>query len=660
MTVFLIGLWGCSSSPIAPVDEAVQPPAALGRGATVVVGAEGENPIALGAVVRVTHESAIVMAAVRGDVPPPFRVKLPGDTPVAARILARGEGVLLLAVPRAGRDLRPLELAPDAPSPLAEARFLSPRSAGRAPVPCAIAADPPAGSARVAGVAWLAGAPPMSDDDERPPEARAADAEGGLVFDRQGRLLGLVGPPDKGAPRLLVSSSVALRLQESILSVPGADLLRPDDTLLCYSVKVESLSDLPRLGDEETSGPMLVLEVRVADELVGRIEVTPGRPRADVLVSARAIGPLSLQLTALDRNLAQGETRAELSKPASFFAIVPRLEAQLELDPEVLARYTGPVARGGTVRARLAFEPVDPDREGGLRHTPLLPTAVSPGRPVETVLDLPGGRATEFFTITDSASEDVIALLYRRRLGGRVAFTIFAPGYESDLVSIVAKDRGPHLAVATGRLLKGRVIARLRQLSGDAAVPCEVLVAARSDASEVVGPLFRLVNREAAKAGTAFMDSDAFVEEVAEALEKTGLPHEALCRALLDELGGRVQVSRRLAFCLLERHFIPPRALLEEAFAAGGGAGAAAHDAGLILAELDPREPKVRPVLRHACADFDPYVRARAVRAASRGGDPAFMEEIAALCEKDTAPIVERAVAAAKLNAALLRQAEKH
>ncbi len=618
-------LVGCSSSE-KPKDEAVQPPAALGRGLAVVTGVDTDAPIALGAVVRVTHEQAVVLAAVRADSPAPFRVRLPGDAPAPAKVLAREDGVLLLAVPRSGRDIRPLELAPDPPSPLARARYLAPRPPGaRPPVLCAIAADPPAGVTRAAGLAWLAGAPPATDDDDRGPEARAEQAEGGVVFDRQGRLLGILGPPDKGLPRLHVAAPLALKLESAILSVPGADLVRPDDTTLAWSIGVESLGELPRLGDEESSGPMIVLEVRVANELVGRIEVTPGRPRAPVLVTARAPGPVSIQLAALDRSLAQGETRAELSRPATAFAILPRMDATLELDPDVLARYGGPRERRGSVRARLAFEPVDPDRAGGLRRTPLLPAAIAPGRPAESVLDLAAGRATEFFTITDSTSEDVVALLYRRRVDARVELAVFAPNYESDLVALSVKERGPHVALASGRLLKGRVVARLRQLSGESSVPCEVLIAPRNDASGIVGPLFRLVNREAAKPGTAFMDSDLFVEEVAEALAKVGLPAGAIERALLDELGGRVQVARRLAFCLLERHFIPSRALLEEAFAAGGGASGASQDAGLILAELDPREPRVRPVIRRACGDTDPYVRARAVRSASRGGDAGFM-----------------------------------
>jgi hypothetical protein len=396
---------------------------------------------------------------------------------------------------------------------------------------------------------------------------------------------------------------------------------------------------------------MLAIELRLAGEVAGRIEVGPARPSVESLIVARGERPLSVRLVALDRSLAQGETRVELSREATFPAVEPSLDVALELDPRQLARYAG-TARSQLARLHLDIAALDPDRAGGSRRTPALAATLPLGRPREGVLDLAGGQASEFLAVADPVGEPVVAFLYRRTLGGGAALQAFAPGWEGDLLAVAAGPRGPRVAVATGRLPRGRTFLRVRQTSGQEPVPYEVLVASRSDGSAVVDPLFRLVSREAAKEGGAFMDSDAFVEDVAEALEKTGLTHEALCRSLLDELGGRIAVARRLAFALLERHFIPSRELLGAAFAAGGAAG---QDAGLVLAELDPREPSVRPVLRRACADDDPYVRARAVRAAARSGDPAFAEEVAGLVAADAAPIVQRAASAARLSALLLR-----
>ena len=660
MTVLAALASGCSSSEQLLPDDVILPPSALVHGTATVLGADSDLPLALGAVLRVTYEQAIVLAAVAPGEAGPFRIQLPGDAPVPAHILGRVEGdreggLVLLSFLRSGRDLRPLELAPDPPAPLGQALLLparAPRLTG--PRPCTFAADPPA-KARSPGLAWLASAPVLDDDDDRSLEERAASAQGGLVLDRQRRLLGLVAGADGTSPRVLVASQAVLDLETPLLATLGADLVRPDDVFLVYSVKADS-PDLPPCADEDGSGPMLVLELRVAGELAGRIEVTPGRQIHETPVATRAPGPLTVQLVALDRNLAQGETRVELSKPASFFSLAPRLDVALELDQATLERYPGPRPRPRVGRVRLAFEAVDPDRSTGGRRTPALAPPILLGRSSESGLDLGRGKASEFFTITDGVGEGALVFLFRRRLGGPVALSVFQPGFGPSAVAGTAPPRGPHLSAFAGHLPRGRSFLRVRQVAGEEPVPYELLVVPAADASGIVAPLFRLVNREAGKEGTAFMDSDAFVEEVAAALDASALARDALCRAVLDELGGRVFVTRRLGFGLLERHLLPSRALLEEAFAAGGSS---AQDAGLVLAELDPREPKVRPVVRRASFDPDPYIRARAVRVASRSGDAGFAEEVAALCARDEAPIVERAVAAARLNAALLRQAPR-
>jgi hypothetical protein len=652
MTLLAALVSGCTNSEKLLPDDVILPPSALVHGTATVLGAESDQPLALGAVLRVTYEQGILLASVAPGEAGPFRVRLPGDPPVPAHLLGREDGLVVLSFLRSGRDLRPLELAPDPPAPLGQALFLPSRAARlTGPLPCQFAADM-AGKQHSPGLAWLASAPALDDDDDRSSEERAASSQGGLVLDRQRRLLGLVAGTDGTRPRVLVASQAVQDLEAPLLATSGADLVRPDDVFLVYSVKVES-PDLPPCADEDGTGPMLVLELRVAGDLAGRIEVTPGRPILETPVATRAVGPLTVQFVALDRNLAQGETRVELSKPASFFALAPRLDVTLELDKPTLERYPGPRPRPRIGRVRLVFEAVDPDRATGGKRTPALAPAILLGRSSEGALDLAGGKASEFSTITDGVGEGVLAFLFRRRLGGPVALAAFQPGFGPNAVAGNAPARGPHLSLFAGRLPRGRSFLRVRQIAGEEPVPYELLVVPATDAAGVIAPLFRLVNREVGKEGTAFMDSDAFVDEVAVALDDSGLNRDALSRAVLDELGGHVFVTRRLGFGLLERHLLPSRALLEEAFAAGGSS---AQDAGLILAELDPREPKVRPVVRRAAFDPDPYIRARAVRVASRSGDATFADEVAGLCAQDDAPIVERAVAAARLNAALLRQ----
>jgi hypothetical protein len=652
VVVLALLLGGCPGPDTRPEEEAVLPPESLARGTAAVLAAQGDAPLALGAIVRVTYETAVILGAVPDDTPGPFRVQLSGDAPVGARLLGRAGGIVVLAVARSGRDLRPFEVAPEGPLPLEQGSLVLPRPG--APIPVALSTEPPPGRTKGFGLAWIAQLPDTGEDLST--EARARRVQGSLVLDSHGRLLALVGPPDGDRPRSVLASFAVASIQALILQPPGADLVRPDDVFLVYSVRVEALSGLPDCSYGDEGGPMLVLELHVAGEAVGRIEVTSGHDLEETLVVTHGVGPVGVELLALDRNLAQGETRVELAKPAVFFALAPRLDLALELRPEQVARYKGPRVRtGAATRARLTFEPVDPDRDGGGRRTPSGAGAVSPGRPAESNVDLARGQATEFFTISEAARDEVVAFLFRRRLGNALDLRFFKPGYEGDQVALLAPAGGPHVAAAPFALLRGRSIARVRQEAGVDAAPFELLVASRSDPSEVVGPLFRLVNREAGREGTAFMDSDAFVDDVAAALAKADLPHDALCRAVLDELGGRTApVTRRLAFGLLERHLVPSRAILEEVY---GGAGPGAGDAGLILAELDPRDARLRPIVRRACSDDDSYMRARAAHVAARSGDPGFADEVADALAGDTAPIVERAVMAARVAAAQMRAA---
>jgi hypothetical protein len=636
-------------------DETFLPPTALVRGIGTVFAPGFDKPIAVGAIVRVTWDTAVVLAAPPPGTAGPFRVKTAGEAPVEATVLANAEGFLVLAMPRAGRDLRPFEAASEAPAALARVSLLVPEAVSFGGArPCVVSAEPPEGRVRSLGVAWLAAAPKSGDQDEQSALERARRATGGIVFDRQGRLVGLVAPPDDELPRILVAATLPDAILEAILKPPGADLLRPDDGFLVATLRVESVTDLPRCEEDQGSGPMLVLEVRVAGELAGRVEVTPGRRQAEATIVARAKGPVAVSLVALDRSLAKGETRVELVKPATVPELAPVLELDLELKPEALDRF--PMAAKGprSTRVRLAFESVDPDRAAGPYRTPLGATPISLGRPAEAMLCLASGQADEFFSISTQRTEDVALIVLRRTLGTRIELRAFSPNYEGDVLAIALDEQGPRVAIATGRLPRGRTLLRARESSGSD-THYEALVAPRGDAAALVAPLFRLVNREASRDGTAFLDSDPLIEEIAAALEKAEIPRDALARAVIDELGSRVLVARRLAFLLLERHFIPSADVLREAWLAGGAAG---DDAGLILAELEPRDARLRATLRRAAVDLDPYVRARALRVAARSGDPGFAEELARMLEKDTAPIVERAVAAVRLEAASQKPGE--
>src|SRR5207302_1015015 len=94
----------------------------------------------------------------------------------------------------------------------------------------------------------------------------------------------------------------------------------------------------------------------VAGESVGRVEVTPGRPREDALIVTHARGPVSVTLVALDRSLARGETRAELSGPTVFPDLAAGVPVTLALLPDALAHYGHAATRLGLRAYSPGFE----------------------------------------------------------------------------------------------------------------------------------------------------------------------------------------------------------------------------------------------------------------------------------------------------------------
>jgi hypothetical protein len=610
--------------------------------------------------VRSTFDDVLVVAAPKagavaaldssGQVA--YWLKFPGSEPATrARVLGSADRVLALVSDRKGRDLRPLELAPKAASLGVAVGLLAPT---RAPFPNlepkrVTVADDARRTANDPSLAWLAEAPAAADSDRRPPEERARVAEGGLVLDARGRLAGFVTGALGPQVRVNLAAPAVARLGDALLRPPGADLIQPDDGFLEYGLRIESVSDLPRCEKDEGQEPMLVLEIRVANELAGRVEVTPGREIEPARVVARSLGPVEVHLVALDRSIAKGETREELARPAVFPALQPRLVARLELKPEALEHHPAAASGPRVAHAVLTFKPLDPDGANGPKRSPLGATSLALGRLGEGQLDLPGGAATDFLSVEADAPVPAVALLYKRTLGARLRLQAWSPGLERQVLDLTTEEGAPRVAVAEGELRRGRTLVRLRQIAGETGTAYELLIANRTDASGIVRPLFGLVATEASRDGTAFLDSDNFVDEVARALEALGLSKDDIATAILDRLGSQVVQVRRLAFLLLERHFPPKREVLVQFLGEGN------QDAGLLLAELDPKDATLRPLLRKVARDTDPYVRARALRVASRSGDAAFAEELANALENDSAPVVERAVAAARLAASRLR-----
>src|SRR5262249_23276667 len=145
------------------------------------------------AVTRVTYDAVVVVAT------PPrnlewskLRVLVPGETsPEPARVLGSGSP-LVLAFPRAGRDLRPYPIAPESP-PIGEPSWLSvfepaagPRGLLRAPAQI-VSNRVLVSDSREARFA-LATAPLLAEDDARAPSDRARGAIGGIVLDHRFRL----------------------------------------------------------------------------------------------------------------------------------------------------------------------------------------------------------------------------------------------------------------------------------------------------------------------------------------------------------------------------------------------------------------------------------------------------------------------------------------
>jgi hypothetical protein len=640
------------------------PTSAFARGIVRLIDTDGE-PAGLAAVARVTYDAVVVVAT------PPrnldwkkLRVLVPGETEPERdppRVLGSGTP-LVLAFLRKGRDLRPYPVAPASP-PIGEPSWLcvfepasGPRGLLRAPAQI-ISTRALVSDSRDERFA-LATAPQLSEDDGRAPPDRARGAIGGIVLDRRFRLTGFVDMSDEERP--LVATALPLQDQalKRILAAPGADMVRPDDGFLWFHARVVKPAGLPRIADRGITRDLL-LDVRSGDRSGGTIELpSPDHPEVGQVTSGSiglpAVGPVSFVLVGRAASFISGEVRDDLTTPQQLPSVAERVALRLELLPDVPDRF--PSARDGPrlVQAQVQFSSVDPDARSGPSRS-LAGAIAFPKPPIaEGRVDLRAQAATDFYAFPVDEPGPHVAILYRRTLGAQLQVRAFTPGFERELIAIDAGPEAPRLSHASGSLLRGRTILRVRQVAGDVGTAYELIVAPEGNPSDLVKLLFGLVGREAAREGAGFLDTDAFSDELGDLLLSFHFPQDKLARAVVDQLGHRVHVARRIALRLLDRHLAAPElaTILEDALAQGGLPGC---DAALVLARYKPDDARLKPLLRECTTDPDATIRARALGAAARSTDAAFIEELCRACQNDPSPLVQRVRASAAERARSLR-----
>jgi hypothetical protein len=264
-------------------------------------------------------------------------------------------------------------------------------------------------------------------------------------------------------------------------------------------------------------------------------------------------------------------------------------------------------------------------------------------------LDLPAGDGSDLVAI-DGPREgptEGVAVLLRREPGARVAARGFPPGFERALFDL-APAPGRWLAISRAALPPGRTFVRVSCLEGPPTT-YHLLIARSDDPTGLVRSLFRMVARVAADR-LPYLQSRAFASEVAVGLTfGAGLDPHVVSDAVLAELGHRTAEVRHLALNLLESHFPPPTAALDELYRAADE-GPRALDAGLLLAAQRPNEARTEDVVARAVRDPDPLIKLRALDVALQVEDPARRERLArGLADSDPTSVVHKARARADL-----------
>jgi hypothetical protein len=276
-------------------------------------------------------------------------------------------------------------------------------------------------------------------------------------------------------------------------------------------------------------------------------------------------GPITARLIERDLTLTEGEVEEELALPIRVERLTDRLTFDFELREEVYENYPEAHAGAQTTRVELTLEQIDPDRKSGLDRTPLGAQRLGLRRVASDSVHLLEGDATDFYLVDVEEPGRLYCFLLRHRTDSRVVMEAFLPG-ERDPLWRTDPLGERRLLLASADVPAGSILVRIRQLEGDLRrAPYALMLHPREDDPRgLVRSLFRLVGREATRTKAPFLGSREFAREVALALAaEAKLEPESLSLALLEVLGHHSE-ARHLALHLLEVHFPPPLASLEE------------------------------------------------------------------------------------------------
>lgn len=635
--------------PACSTDQRPELPVRAGQVPALTLVLDGAGaPLGVGAILRTTARSAVLLVS-----PCPAR-DLPGEVVVAfgAERLTVGRpadaprvgdpdrsGPTILELPRGAHDLRPIGPAA-IPAAGDVVRVVAP-GLGALLVQATTVEDVAQNEVRLAAL------PPAGPGDRRAPAERAAAMCGAAVLTTDGALLGFVTSADGERPAVTPLGAFA-GLLEAVSERAGPDVLAPDDEALTFEVRVAKAEGLPTIADEWGAPDFAVL-VTLGDQPAQHVQLWEEEP-PPLLLRARQPGPVSVRLVERDVTLGAGETFVELSEPVPFEALLPgETTITFPLSTSVLERH--PEARRGPRRARITLRVtvVDPEARSGTDRTPLGAVAYDLGRVASGRLDLPGGDGSDVVAVDGprDGPTSVVAVLLRREPGARVTARAFPPGFEAALFDLApGPDRW--LAVTRATLPAGRTFVRVSSVEGPASA-YHLLVARSDDPQGLVRSLFRMVARVAADR-LPYLQSRAFASEVAVGLTfGAALDPHVVSGAVLSELGHRTAEVRHLALNLLEAHFPPAPAALDDVYRTAVDAPRAL-DAGLLLAAQRPNEARTDEVVARAVRDPDPLIKLRALDIALQVEEPDRRERLTrALADSDPTAVVHKALARADL-----------
>lgn len=617
-------LLGCASLEPSVVDRFVQ-----GRQQSLVrLVHAGGVPAGLGVVVRASYEQVVIACDDPGGPPPALQL---GPERITTRRLAPG----LLAVPRRW-DLR--AVLPAGPlEPGAEALLLSARSGAwidgwRAQ----ILSD--------AGQPLRLSAPtPTAPRGEQPaPGTAPEDLAGALVFTSTGELVGIVRGTSEEQQLLLLGVRDLTR-QLLACMPPGEEVLAPAEAARVVRLSLTPPATLPAASDD-WGPPDFLLLLEVAGVSLDPLPLGPGRhERGPWLVRVPDLGPVRARLVERDVTLAQGTVDDEVALPVERLSLGPDQQLSFLPDPAFARAQPQAWAPGQVVSLGLDAREIDPDAASGEDRTPLGGSPATLRRVASGTLDLQGRDANDFLLLDVPAADELCCVFLRRDPQAQVALEARGGAGLTRLLQ-VAPGAERRLIMARALFPAGRALVRAQMLGGPPGPsPWEVLFVPASDPFGLVRTLFRLLAREA-ESEAAWLDTREFAQELAAALSfEAGMDPDSAASAILAELGHRNAVVRHLALRLLEVHFPPGEAALQELSAAGPRT-ARGLDAGLLLVLRRGPSPRDAEVLRTAAVDPDPLIRLRALVAISRLEDPVLRAALRSEFRDERSPLVLRAL----------------